>query len=749
MSYLCNLYSGIKSGDIVISTFKPNKIEKFPIGEIAKAEKRMLELAPKQNVYFGVAPMKSGMTGRGKNADALAMPMFMIDCDIKSTEVNVHSKNGLLFESLEEFLEMARELGAPGASYIRNSGNGYYIDYIFEDPLVLTNDIERKAASEAAKRFQQVFIAAAKEHGRHLDSVGDLARVTRMPGTYNHKTNPPKPVTIEHEWQGKIRFEELMEWVASAERHLSLRSSHSTSPRRRTSDTKQYTDDEVNFDPIHEGCAWVRQVSQNTNIPEPDWFHLASILERCRDGKNKFHEISALDNRYDPEETDSKLGRHEGPVRCNTVRDLLGFKGCSSCTFGQQEAMTSPILLGRRERHYAHLASCYAYNVQSGQFVHTQTSETLNEKAFNAKFRHLSSQPLPTNLLLGDKLTAKARCATYAPGEARFLHVGGELILNNWKNTGVEPKSGDCSDILTHIEHVFPQQEAREHFLKTLAFHAQKPSEKVRHALLIIGKQGLGKSFFMSLFKKLWGEENCLAVEGTALEAKYKAQLTDRRVLALEELRLFGRQEAYEASKMLIADDKLRVEEKHIPTYEAVTPRLIFAFSNNVHPISLAADDRRFWVYHSPATPKEPGHYERLFSEQGGMGQASAFLDYLLRFDVADYDPSARPPITSAKEYVIEQSKPELVRELETMISEGAPPLKRDLYLMDDLVNALCTRLPYHKVRNVGRVVAEFGHVSIKQVRYKGRKPRPWAWRNQHFWIEATAEQIRAELDRS
>ncbi|WP_367715873.1 hypothetical protein AB2N04_17410 [Nitratireductor sp. GISD-1A_MAKvit] len=103
MSYLYNLFSSIDSGDIVISTFKPNKIEKYPIAEIAKAEKRMLELAPKQNVYFGVAPMQPGKRGRGKNADALAMPMFMIDCDIKSTEANVHSKNELLFESLEGF----------------------------------------------------------------------------------------------------------------------------------------------------------------------------------------------------------------------------------------------------------------------------------------------------------------------------------------------------------------------------------------------------------------------------------------------------------------------------------------------------------------------------------------------------------------------------------------------------------------------------------------------------------------------
>jgi len=208
VSYLAEIFHGLSSGDIVISTFKPNTTTRFPVSLPEMAEERLLEMGKHQNVYFSVAPMRLGSgPGRGANQDALAMPMFMLDIDVRSPEDHVHSKNDQLFESLDEFLQMAEELGAPTPSYTRSSGNGFYADYLFTKPVLINDKREREEVQRASTRFQKVFIAAAKARGRHLDNVGDLARVTRLPGTYNHKTNPAKLVTLLDGTGERIAFE--------------------------------------------------------------------------------------------------------------------------------------------------------------------------------------------------------------------------------------------------------------------------------------------------------------------------------------------------------------------------------------------------------------------------------------------------------------------------------------------------------------------------------------------------------------
>jgi hypothetical protein len=79
---------------------------------------------------------------------------------------------------------------------IVDSGHGLQAWWLFDAPWVFSGPGERCRAAELAKSWERVLQALATEHGWALDSVGDLSRVLRVAGTWNHKTTPPVPVRL-------------------------------------------------------------------------------------------------------------------------------------------------------------------------------------------------------------------------------------------------------------------------------------------------------------------------------------------------------------------------------------------------------------------------------------------------------------------------------------------------------------------------------------------------------------------------
>lgn len=89
------------------------------------------------------------------------------------------------------------EAGFERPTQIRSSGNGLYLDWLHPDPVVFSTDADRQAYGEQTKNFHAALRQSAFElRGWRFDNTSDLARVTRMPGTLNHKTTPPKRVEL-------------------------------------------------------------------------------------------------------------------------------------------------------------------------------------------------------------------------------------------------------------------------------------------------------------------------------------------------------------------------------------------------------------------------------------------------------------------------------------------------------------------------------------------------------------------------
>lgn len=106
-------------------------------------------------------------------------------------------------------LELASALLEP--TLLISSGYGVQAWWLFEDPWIFSSTAEREQAKRVVGGYQGALRAAARRLGWGLDATQDLARVMRLPGTFNHKGAAPVPVKFI-ELEGKrYQLEEIAE----------------------------------------------------------------------------------------------------------------------------------------------------------------------------------------------------------------------------------------------------------------------------------------------------------------------------------------------------------------------------------------------------------------------------------------------------------------------------------------------------------------------------------------------------------
>lgn len=198
MRYLINLYRGAPADHLLPIWSKTLGITEFhTIADLESAERRLIELGASGDIYHAWCPlMRRPATGRGVSQDVGSSPGIMFDADLFSEDPAVHKQTALP-RSVDEVLTWLEEAGFERPTQIRSSGNGLYLDWLHPDPVVFSTDADREVYAEQTKAFHAALRQSAHElRGWRFDNTSDLARVTRMPGTLNHKTNPPKPVEI-------------------------------------------------------------------------------------------------------------------------------------------------------------------------------------------------------------------------------------------------------------------------------------------------------------------------------------------------------------------------------------------------------------------------------------------------------------------------------------------------------------------------------------------------------------------------
>jgi hypothetical protein len=231
---------------------------------------------------------------------------------------------------------------------------------------------------------------------------------------------------------------------------------------------------------------------------------------------------------------------------------------------------------------------------------------------------------------------------------------------------------------LDHADKVFPGD--AEHIVKWLAHRVQHPEQKINHALILGGNQGVGKDSLLEPVKRAIGPWNFLEVSPQQTLEPYNGFLKSV-ILRVNEARDLGdidRFKFYDHMKAYTAapPDVLRVNEKYLKAHYVFNCTGVIITSNHkADGIFLPADDRRHFVAWSDLTKEDfpESYWNGLWGwyENGGFATIAA---YLAELDISGFDPKAPPPKTPAFWDIVDANRVPEDAELADVLDEMENP---------------------------------------------------------------------------
>jgi len=296
-----------------------------------------------QNAYFSLASFKDGTLKKGlrTTANVAKLKSFWIDLDGKKPD---KPKKESEYESKQEAFATLNELVArknlPPPMVIQ-SGWGIHVYW------TLTEEIDYAVWRPVAEALKALLLDA----GFNFDTkrTADAASVLRPVETLNYKVKDrPLPVKLIRDCED-ISLDEFKKAIGYIDAPII--------PKQLLDATPIFKDEgEQNYPPSNSSkilseCIQLQWCSKNqSQVPEPLWFHGITVLAHTTNGKEVCHEFSSNDAaRYDAGAVDKKIqhvfssGAKGAPALCTTFNTAKAGV-CTSCPHWGK--IKSPIVLG-------------------------------------------------------------------------------------------------------------------------------------------------------------------------------------------------------------------------------------------------------------------------------------------------------------------------------------------------------------------------------------------------------------------
>lgn len=232
------------------------------------------------------------------------------------------------------------------------------------------------------------------------------------------------------------------------------------------------------------------------------------------------------------------------------------------------------------------------------------------------------------------------------------------IRCNLWGGWPTTPIEGACSALLELLEYLCSSEknprEITDWVLRWLAYPIQHPGAKMKTALIFHGPQGVGKNLFFEAVMAIYGQYGRI-VDQSAIEDKFNDWASKKLFLIGDEV--IARQELYHVKgklKALITGDWIRINPKNVAAHDERNHVNIVFLSNERQPLVVDRDDRRYTVIWTPEKLSRD-FYNDVAAELAAGGVA-ALHHHLATMDLGDFKPWTPPPLTAAKQELIDVS---------------------------------------------------------------------------------------------
>mgnify|MGYP001815502081 CR=1 FL=1 len=272
--------------------------------------------------------------------------------------------------------------------------------------------------------------------------------------------------------------------------------------------------------------------------------------------------------------------------------------------------------------------------------------------------------------------TLRAHYAELCPESDEILLQRGKLTVFNTYNPPLHASGGVIDEALELVEHLLPDPFERDLFLDWHALKLAHPQYRM-HGLVTVTKQfGTGRGTWAKILSKLVGAAYMTQVDmrdvfGISGQSDFNEFLANSLVVyipeALEEdpaksSHWEARTAAYERIKSICepSAEKMYVKRKYgRNSHEQIYASLLIS-SNHADAFAIAPDDRRLIVLENTTRPlKEKGDLaDRVYEWMEDPRNIGALYEWFVaRAAEAEYDPFGWPPMTSAKQAMIDASQ--------------------------------------------------------------------------------------------
>lgn len=287
------------------------------------------------NVYYATAGFGSANNATADNA--VSKREFYIDVDCGAGKPYADKAAGLA--ALRQF---AKTVTLPKPTIV-DSGNGIHAHWVLDAPI----PVHEWSPIAAALKERCVAEGFKVDGGCTADTV----RVLRIPDTINFKNNTEvkllTPVVYYTVEQIRAAVGQAVSQVDLLKAARKLTNGDRTEVQKFLIDSKTSSFEVIWMRSVQgTGCAHIKNAIENCEtLEEPLWRAALSVAQYCEDRDWAIHEISKNHAAYDPEQTEIKAAKTQGPYTCETF-DGLQPGLCETCSM--KGKIKSPIQIGSK-----------------------------------------------------------------------------------------------------------------------------------------------------------------------------------------------------------------------------------------------------------------------------------------------------------------------------------------------------------------------------------------------------------------
>ena len=217
-----------------------------------------------------------------------------------------------------------------------------------------------------------------------------------------------------------------------------------------------------------------------------------------------------------------------------------------------------------------------------------------------------------------------------------------------------------CSDDITLTKYV----------IGWCARAVQRPELPAEVALVLKGGRGTGKGTFAAWMFKIFGAHGMHISQSRHLTGNFNGHLRDCLLLFSDESFFAGDKSAESVLKALITEDTLAIERKGVDVISAKNRLKVIMASNADWVAPAGPDERRFCALNVSGCHKQDHQYFDGLKHHMDNGGLEAFLDFLLKHDISNFNIRAVPSTRALEEQKL-LSMPPLESWLYARLSEG------------------------------------------------------------------------------